>query len=512
MTPELVWAAGLLGAVVLAAALVNWRARDHIPRVRRAVILLALYLGAFALEFVIGPYSPVWRERFAGSRDLLMAYGYINVGLLIVFFIVLPAVRLRVATIIGEILAGISYVLATIATLSKHGMDPTGAIATAGVVSAVLAISMQQTLGNILGGIALQLDGSVKEGDWIQLENGKQGKVRAIRWRHTLVEARDWSTIVVPNAQLLGNQITILGKRDGRSTPQRMAVSFGVDFRYPITRVCEVVTEALNASPIENVASSPKPNCVCLELGKDMHDSYANYQARYWIVDLSPDNSTNTRVMARIFTALKRADIPLAVPAVMQLTEVHDKDHLERRQARELERYQEALAGVHLFESLKEDELRTLAEGMSKTIYTRGEVITRQGAKANWLYIMTSGKAEIRTRVDIDGDGPAPEESKVVATISAPNFFGEMGLMTGEPRGADVVAVTDTECLRLGRETFERVLVPRPEIAEAIAKAIATRRVELVAVREGLSEEAKRKRMASERDKILGGIKRFFGL
>ena len=52
----------------------------------------------------------------------------------------------------------------------------------------------------------------------------------------------------------------------------------------------------------------------------------------------------------------------------------------------------------------------------------------------------------------------------MVATLTAPDFFGEMGLMTGEPRKADVVAKTDVECFRLPQATFETVLTGRPEI------------------------------------------------
>ena len=61
--------------------------------------------------------------------------------------------------------------------------------------------------------------------------------MRAVRWRHTVVETRDWSTIIVPNAQLLASNITILGKRDGLPGPQRMWVYFDVDFRYAPSRV-----------------------------------------------------------------------------------------------------------------------------------------------------------------------------------------------------------------------------------------------------------------------------------
>ncbi len=57
--------------------------------------------------------------------------------------------------------------------------------------------------------------------------------------------------------------------------------------------------------------------------------------------------------------------------------------------------------------------------------------------------------------------------------------------MTGESRTADVVAIGDVE-RRLGKETFERVLLKRPEIATELSEKLAKRRVELLAVRDGL--------------------------
>jgi CRP-like cAMP-binding protein len=105
-----------------------------------------------------------------------------------------------------------------------------------------------------------------------------------------------------------------------------------------------------------------------------------------------------------------------------------------------------------------------------------------------------------------------PSEAKLVASLNAPDFFGEMGLMTGEPRSADVVAITDVDCFRLGKETFERVLLARPDIMNELSEKLATRRVELIAVRDGLAPGDRSSRHASERERILNGIKGFFGL
>jgi CRP-like cAMP-binding protein len=126
--------------------------------------------------------------------------------------------------------------------------------------------------------------------------------------------------------------------------------------------------------------------------------------------------------------------------------------------------------------------------------------------------VLTSGKVQIRANVDPDGEGPAPSQAKIIATLDAPDFFGEMGLMTGEPRAADVVALTDVDCFRLGKDTFERVVVERPEMANELSETLASRRVNLIAVRDGLDPDARLSRHASERDRILDGIKGFFGL
>jgi CRP-like cAMP-binding protein len=87
-----------------------------------------------------------------------------------------------------------------------------------------------------------------------------------------------------------------------------------------------------------------------------------------------------------------------------------------------------------------------------------------------------------------------------------------MGLRSGEPRIADVVATSEVECYRLGKETFEEVLLQRPEIAQELSEKLAHRRVALIAARDGLDAQAKKDRESIEQARILGGIKSFFGL
>jgi small-conductance mechanosensitive channel/CRP-like cAMP-binding protein len=514
MRREAFWALGIFAAIVIIAALVNRFRPANRTQVRRVVILYVLHLATFGVHYALGITGEnVWASRLLVASEMLQAFTLVNLSATALFSVLLPAAGIILPMIASDLLVGIGYIAATLGVLSTHGLNPTGALASAAVVSAVLAISLQSTLGNILGGVALQLDGSIHEGDWIQLENGRQGRIRTIRWRHTVVETRDWSTIIVPNAQLLSSNITILGKREGRSVPQRMWVWFNVDFRFPPTKVIQVVTDALKSSPIVGVATDPPPNVVCMDFTRDMRESFATYAVRYWLTDLAADDPTNSRVRARVFTALRRADIPLALPATRMWVQLDDDERAKKKLARRTDERVDALRGVSLFRTLTEDELHTLAEGMSHVIYCAGEVCTRQGAVAHWLYILTSGTVEIRMTVDPDGpEGPLPARSTAVTKLQAPDVFGEMGLMTGESRSADVIALTDVDCFRLDKTTFERVLLARPEIAEELSDKLAKRRVVLIAVRDGLDEGEKRKRESIERAQILDNIRSFFSL
>ena len=503
------WGFAVLGGVLLLVAFVVNRVAPHKRyRIRHGLILYVLFLvtaGAAALlHHAAWPEVAGWSENVRLMGELFAAFTLVNVLSLAVVDVALPALGVNTVAITGDLIVGLAYILAGFGVLKTAGVSPTSVFTTSAVVSGVLAIGLQATIGNILGGFALQLDGSVHVGDWLQLTDGTQGKVVAIHWRHTVVETRNWDTLIVPNSNLLAQNILILGKRTGRPVQHRMWVYFNVDFRYPPPHVIDVVRDALGASPIEGVAEDPKPTVIAYDFAKDRRDSFGYYAARYWLTDLANDDPTSSRVRARIFTALRRAGIPLARPAQTLFVQAAEAE-TDRSKRRETQRI-EAVEMVDLFHALTPEERAFVSTHLTYAPFTAGETCTHQGAVAHWLYVLCSGKVEIRRRVE------GGTLTKAVAILEGPTFFGEMGLMTGETRTADVVALTDVDCYRLDKTGLQRVLEQRPEAAEQFSKTLAKRRVELLAAAGGLDDEARTAKMASEQSRILDKIQEFFGL
>jgi small-conductance mechanosensitive channel/CRP-like cAMP-binding protein len=495
----------IAGGLVGLAYLVNRFAPQKRRRIRRVLILFGLYLLAVVVSSAlhVAGFGRIWRVCHIAA-ELLQEWTAISLAAVAVFDLALPRTRIEIGALASDLVVGLAYVVSAIVVLIDEGFDPQSVLGASAVASAVFALSLQSTLGNILGGIAIQIDGSIRVGDWIALENGRQGKVRDIRWRHTAIETRDWDTIIVPNSGLLAQSFTILGRRTAEPLRHRMWVYFNVDFRYPPTHVIDAVTEALQAAPIQDVAADPKPHAICMDLAKDARDSFAYYAARYWLTDLAKDDPTSSAVRGRIYAALKRAGIPLARPSstvfVAQNEDDDDKVRMERLARKRLL----AIESMEILHGLTPEEKRSLSDHLRYAPFTAGETMTHQGAVAHWLYIVTAGKAEVRMHAE-------GKEARV-ACIEAPGFFGEMGLMTGAPRTADVIAITDVECYRLDKEGFESIVTSRPDLVQEMSKVLAKRRIDLVSAHEGLDEATKRARQAKDAAAILERIRTFFGL
>ena len=479
-------------ALALALALLVLRRGDRAGTRNALLVLGACALAEAAARQFAG-------ERVAGmvgdAAAVVVGLVVLRLATTLAFRVLLPSCGLHPARIAEDLTTAALFVAWGLVSLHLAGVDPSGLITTSAVITGVLAFALKDSLENVFGGVILQLDRSIRVGDWVKIDD-LGGRVVEIGWRHTAVETRNRETVVVPNGYLMKNRFTVIGSRADPSPLWRRWVHFNIELGQAPGDVCAVLEKAVTDSAIDNVALAPAPSAVLLEV----KPRFGHYALRYWLTDPQPDDPTDSIVRAHVMAALTRHGMRLGIPYEERLLAKDNEAYRSAEQEKDLERRRRALKDVDLFKSLSQAELDSLATHLVRAPFVKGDTITRQGAVAHWLYLIVKGVADVW--VD------APAGRRQLATLLAGSVFGEMGMMTGEARRATVTAHTDVECYRLDKEGFRAILQERPDIANEISRVLLSRQTEL----DQLRAEAAAEKRVERHDDIGARIRSFFGI
>lgn len=488
----------ILGAIALLAM------RLLLPFRERDLIRMPLRLFVAHLSFVaVGLASPSGSglQRFAhlaAFLALLVCLG--RAGFVLVLDSVLGRRLSRpLPKIFRDILEGLVYTAAVLATLRAAGAELDALLTTSALLTAVVGLSLQDTLGNLFAGLSIQAQRPFEIGDWIQYGDAPAttGRVVEINWRATKVVTLDDVEVVVPNGPLARAPIHNFTKPGAFS---RRSIHVIVPFSAPPRRVHRVILEAMGH--VDGVLAEPPPSVVTYEFT----DRGVRYWIRYHPRDFAAREVIDGEVRDRVWYALRRQGLEIAVP-------VHDVDvrhAAEQRVALEasaLERRRRALAGVDFCRPLDDAQLDMLARAARERPYAPGEVVIRERDAGDEFFIVERG--ELAVNLAQGGNGRPVE----IARLQAGSFFGEMSVMTGEPRTATVRAVSDCELLVIDKSAFQRLLDASPEAAERMSEALATRQEQLDSASSKPSAPKIDIDRGHERSgQLLGRIREFFSL
>jgi CRP-like cAMP-binding protein len=366
-------------------------------------------------------------------------------------------------------------------------------VTTSAVLTAVIGLALQAPIANVFGGLALQLDRTLGQGDWIQT-GSHSGRIVEIGWRSTRLITKDGDTLFLPNSQLLSGDVLNLSRPTGA---HRVSVQVSVHDRHPPGTVRQRLVDAIRDVP--GVLEYPPPDCVVVDFG----EAAVVYAVRYWLAEFERDATIASEVRARLWYATRRAGLEAPPPRAVLGRRVETPaaaaaapdDGAERRSR---------LRAVELFAPLDDAALDRLAARTRRLDFTAGEPIVRQGDAGDTVYVVHEG--EVGVRVQVDGS------TAEVATLRPGQIFGEMALLTGEPRSASCTARTEVSCYVIDRAEFENLLAQHPEVAERLAVVLASRQAALEAEREGLSAAARARREAEQQSRLRTRIRDLLGI
>jgi small-conductance mechanosensitive channel/CRP-like cAMP-binding protein len=430
--------------------------------VRRKLRLSLLLLGAYVALHLVLALRPSLTDAL--DKDLLsdllsvgrlaFAAGLINL-LVIAFLNPLRVDRVhdRYPAILQDfIVIGLLLLVATFVFHDKL-------LTTSAVSAVVIGFALQDTLGNAFAGLAIQSEKPFHVGHWIRVGDF-EGRVAEVTWRATKLRTKSGNFVILPNNIVSKEAITNYSEP---AAPTRIEVEVGASYLTGPTAVKAAIGEALANSP--RALKTPAPDIIL----RAFDSSAITYRVRFWIEDYERDEAARDQVRTAIYYAFARHDIEIPWPIQVQYErEPKELDPAARAQDRD-----RLLAGVDLFATLGEDQRREIGSATTSRMYGDGEAIVRQEDAGHSMFIVGSGRAVVVLEPD----------RREVATIEPGGYFGEMSLLTGEPRTATVLARGDTFVIEVDSEVFRRLGAASPQAIEHVGVAAATRRAELDQVR-----------------------------
>jgi CRP-like cAMP-binding protein/small-conductance mechanosensitive channel len=490
--------ASLYAGVAVLLAVVATVARNERRRTQWTLALVALIalLGLWLLASYGGRFDD--RTVYEIAREALLALLAIAVLRAVLSFVAHVVLgRLGVPSIVTDVLLGLALIAYALVRLEATGVNLAGIVTTSAVITGAIAFSAKEVLGALWAGLALQLDRTLRLGDWI-LHDGRSGQITGIRWRTTTIRTRNNEQIIIPNTQLVQDKVHVLARA---GSPERAVreIVFYVAYDHPPSRVVATLNEAMHRCEIPNVARDPSPWCICTGLD----DSRIAYKLLYHAVDLARARETDSALLAQTMATLRRAG--LKIPFPQREVHVFNEAGPDEARKRETDARIAALRAVELFAALTDEERAGLAEAVHPMLYVHGEVLFRQGDAADCLFVLVRGRIAVY-------DEREPGERRPLAALHAPAYVGEMGLLTGQPRAATVVADGDVECLRVDRAGFDAILRNRPEIVDELSHGLARRQAENDATLQALDDVARRAGERGRAHELMRRIRQFFSL
>lgn len=432
----------------------------------------------FAIILVVGlPYFLKWKDQ---ATDYTVTILSACAGISFVFSVAWLLVRLievivwrllefrlggSIPRLLKDLVAvGVFLIAAFVIVSFVFKQSVTGIWATSGVVSLVVGFALKNMIADVFCGIALNVDRPFKIGQWIRLHpratEAVEGLVLEISWRSTRLRTMSHTLLVVPNSEISSMLLTNYSEPESRC---RFDVTLCLDFEVPTERALRVLLAGVKA--VKCVLETPAPFIAANKL----NDRGIEYVLRYWLkpAEVNPEVARH-EVITSVLNHLHQAGISLAYQKHDMFFAQMPSRQLDRRADRST-----LLKRIEIFSALTPDEMTDLGSQIKERRFNAGHAIVNQGDSGDSMYILVEGLLDVKSNLD---NG---QHQVKVHTIQPGEFFGEMSLLTGEPRSATVVGATDSVVYEVGKEHLNVLLKQRPEIAVQISEIIAARKCEL---------------------------------
>jgi small-conductance mechanosensitive channel/CRP-like cAMP-binding protein len=486
--------AGLLtlgGALLLFVYMLSAKRSRFLPFLPFGFLIVYFAIRAVSQFFGHLPIVSEYDKWIGVASSIILSWAVIR--LTFALLIELPLKhwkQIEIPNITRDFILLICYAILFFIVLRARGdVNLAGLITTSAALTVVIGLAAQTTLGNFFSGLVLQMEHPFSIGDWITY-GSHTGRVVGITWKSTRIITRDHVLIYLPNNELSNGILVNYSKPDRRVVCR---LNIGLEYGAPPNKVRQVILDVLKQHP--KILSKPRPQIRLVSFD----DFSINYEIRFWYHNYVHDPQIKADINDQLWYALRRHGINIPFP-IRDTQHAHIERRYKLQERKQLSLQIEAiLEKVPLFEALPDKDREKIAHEATIQDFGAGELIVRQDAPGESLYIILNGACEVLLERKRRG-------TKKVATINKGDFFGEMSLLTGEARSATVKTLEYATVIRVDKALFSTFLASNPDICEKLGAVMAQRQ-------QDLSLEAnKTQEKLTDQVTLISRIKNFFGL
>lgn len=414
---RLKWPVMLLSiSVVISVVIMFQPDSDHLPTARLLLIVMAAVMTIVVLAF----------NEFRGD-----------------------GVSQRYPSIVQDAIVIGGFIIIAVGLAPREFLTPSA------VGALIVGLALQDTLGNLFSGLALQIEKPLLVGNWVEVAN-VEGKVSEVTWRATKIRTKEGHICVIPNTMIARDTI-VNYSHPSPVIRREITIGFGYEAHPNKVRKCVIDTLA----DVPDILRKPAPTLIL----EKYNDFSIDYRIRFWIKEFGKCERILDSFTSLLYYTMKRDG--LTIPFPIQDIRLSQEQKAEELDALELTRKKYFVDKVDLFAELEEVDRSMIAECLEEVTFAEGESIVTQGDSGDSMFLIRHG--EVKVMLEKYG------QVKEVAQISQGNYFGEMALLTGENRTATVTAKTDTDVFILRKEPFSEVLLSNSAIANIIAGKVSKR-------------------------------------
>ena len=482
--------------IISAYLIVSRRPKSRVPHIPLGLVVLyflfKIFVPIFNAADIKGTASSF---ETAAAIVLWMAVIRIIVYLIVDYFL-RKRRELAIPTITRDFGLAIAYIVIVMIVLKQRTDVNLGSLlTTSAILTAVIGFAMQDTLGNLFSGLALQIEHPYQMDDWIGFE-GIEGKVIGITWKSTKLLTRTEELIFVPNNVIAKSVLTNFS----RPTPKHVtSLEVGTSYNDPPHKVRKAITETILNHP--RVTKSHPPLVAMTK-----YDNFSiNYKAFFATEDFATEGKTRFEILNDLWYKFRRDGIKIPYPMQeqMDISPAEVKENAKAARASDEREIFDTLGRIDIFTSLADSGKRDLAGRIAVLPFAAGENIVLQGAEPGPMYVIKEGTCA----VFVAHDGGALTE---VARMGPMQFFGEMSVLTGAPRTATVKALTEVVCYEIEKEDLRALITSNQDVLLSISGVLAKRQASLDKQKAKIEDAA---RIATEQqNQLMSKIKSFFGL